>query len=67
MGSTDFDPSTVGGFVVIQFLIFQFFELQTNPLTNLKYSAEKEFSEIVSIVEHMEIRYFNICIENGPN
>ena len=34
------------------------FLLKTNPLTNLRYSAEEKLSELVSIFEHMEIGYF---------
>ena len=41
--------------------------MQTNPLTNLRYLAEEEFSELVSIFEHLEIRYFKIRIESGLN
>ena len=33
-------------------------ELQTVPLTTLRCSAEEEFLELVSIVEHIEIQQF---------
>ena len=43
-----------------------FFESQTVVLTTLRYSAETEYSELVSIFEHLRISHFkNVDIWGG--